>query len=37
MFNIISHQENANETNTEIPSHPSQNGCQQENKRQMMW
>jgi hypothetical protein len=26
MFNILSHQGNANQNNTEIPSHPSQNG-----------
>jgi hypothetical protein len=26
MFNILSHQGNANQNNPEIPSHPSQNG-----------
>jgi hypothetical protein len=31
MFGILRHQENANQNNIEIPSHPSQNGCNQEN------
>jgi hypothetical protein len=36
MFNILSHKGNANEDNTEIPSHPSQNGCHQGNKEQQV-
>jgi hypothetical protein len=35
MFNILNHKVNANQNNTEIPSHPSQNGYYQENKQQM--
>jgi hypothetical protein len=33
MFNIFTHQGNANQNNTEISSHPSQNSCHQENKK----
>jgi hypothetical protein len=36
MFNILSHKGNANQNDTEIPSHPSQNGCHQESKQQML-
>jgi hypothetical protein len=36
MFNILNHKGNANQNYTEIPSHPSQNGNQQENKQQML-
>jgi hypothetical protein len=35
MFNILSHKGNANQNYTEIPSHPSQKG-NQENKQQMV-
>jgi hypothetical protein len=34
MFNIFSNQGNANQNYIEIPSHPSQNSCHQENKKQ---
>jgi hypothetical protein len=30
MFNILSHKEKANQNDTEIPFHPSQNGNHQE-------
>jgi hypothetical protein len=33
---ILSHEENANQNDIEIPSHPSQNGNHQENKQQQM-
>jgi hypothetical protein len=33
VFNIFSHQGNVNQNDTEIPSHPSQNGYHQENKQ----
>jgi hypothetical protein len=33
MFTILSHKGNANQSNTEIPSHPSHNGYIQENKQ----
>jgi hypothetical protein len=36
MFNILSHQGNANQHDTEIPPHPTQNGHHQENKHQML-
>jgi hypothetical protein len=36
MFNILHHKGNANQNHTEIPSHPSQNGYNQENKQQML-
>jgi hypothetical protein len=32
----LSHKGNANQNDTEIPSHPSQNGYHQENKKQQM-
>jgi hypothetical protein len=32
MFNILIHEGNANQNNTEIPSYPCQNDCYQENK-----
>jgi hypothetical protein len=35
-INILSHQGNANQNDIEIPSHPSQNGYQQENEQQQM-
>jgi hypothetical protein len=35
-FNILSHQGNANQNDTEIPSHSSQNGSHQEHKQQLM-
>jgi hypothetical protein len=35
-FNIFSPKGNANQTYTEIPSHPSQNACHQESKQQQM-
>jgi hypothetical protein len=34
MFNIFNHQGNANQNYIEIPSHPSQIGYHQENKKQ---
>jgi hypothetical protein len=34
IFNIFSHQGNANPNDIEIPSHSSQNGCHQGNKQQ---
>jgi hypothetical protein len=34
MFNIFSHQGNANQNYNEIPSYPSQNGYAQENNKQ---
>jgi hypothetical protein len=36
MFNILTHKGNANQNDIEIPSHPSQNGYQQENEQQQM-
>jgi hypothetical protein len=36
MFNIFNHQGNGNQNNIEVSSHPSQNGCHQENKHQQM-
>jgi hypothetical protein len=36
MFNIVSHNRNANQNNTEIPSYSSQNGNHQENEQQML-
>jgi hypothetical protein len=36
IFNILSHKGNANQNDTEIPSHTSQNGYHQENKQQQM-
>jgi hypothetical protein len=36
MFNILSHDGNANQNNTEIPPHPSQDDSHQENKQQWM-
>jgi hypothetical protein len=35
IFYILSHKENASQNDTEIPSHPSQNGYYQENKQQI--
>jgi hypothetical protein len=32
MFNILIHKGNANQKDTETPSHPSQNGYHQDNK-----
>jgi hypothetical protein len=37
MFSILSHKGNANQNDTEIPSHPSLNGYRQENKEQQCW
>jgi hypothetical protein len=36
MLNIPGHEGNANQNYTEIPSHPSQIGCRQENKQQQV-
>jgi hypothetical protein len=36
VFNIFSHQGNANQNSTEILPHASQNGYHQENKQQHM-
>jgi hypothetical protein len=36
MFKILSRPGNANQNDTEIPSHPSLNGYHQENKQQML-
>jgi hypothetical protein len=36
MFNILIHRENINQNYTEIPTHPSQNGYDTENKQQML-
>jgi hypothetical protein len=36
MFNILSHKGNAKQNYIEILSHPSQKGCHQENKQQML-
>jgi hypothetical protein len=33
MFNIFTHKGNANQNDTEIPSHPTQNDYNQENKQ----
>jgi hypothetical protein len=33
MLNILNHKENASQKNTEILSHPSQNGYHQENRQ----
>jgi hypothetical protein len=33
LFNILSHEGNVNQNDTEIPSNPSQNGKHQENKQ----
>jgi hypothetical protein len=32
MFDILSHRENANQNDSEIPPHPSQNGYHQDKK-----
>jgi hypothetical protein len=32
----LSHKVNTSQNNTEIPSHPSQNGCHHENNQQML-
>jgi hypothetical protein len=36
MFNILSHQENANQNNPDIPPHTSQNGKDQNQSLQQM-
>jgi hypothetical protein len=36
MCNTISYKGNENQNYTEIPSHPSENDCHQENKQQML-
>jgi hypothetical protein len=36
MFKVNSHKGNANQNYIEIPSHPSQNSCGQEDKQQQM-
>jgi hypothetical protein len=36
MFDILSHKGHVNQNSTEIPPHPSQHGCHQENKQPQM-